>query len=322
VPSSPTDHEFLLIDHLPSILHHQPHRIQQPARRHGHGRRPAEAAANPPKALFFGEGSMQGLKGKTVLITGASSGIGRGVAVRFAHEGCAVAINYRSAAELDDAKGTIAEAMTSSPGARMILVEGDISDEAQVEKMFADVTQQLGRLDVLINNAGIQKPSPSHELSLEDFNRVLSVNLTGTFLCCRAAILHFLSRPGGGVIVNNTSVHEIIPKPQYLSYSASKGALENLTRTLALEYAAAGIRVNSVGPGAVVTPINKAWTGDPAARAAVESHIPMGRAATPAEIASVFAFLASDEATYITGQTIYACGGLTLYAEFRTNWSS
>ena len=124
------------------------------------------------------------------------------------------------------------------------------------------------------------------------------------------------------MIVNNTSVHQIIPKPEYLSYSASKGAIENLTRTLALEYSACGIRVNSVAPGAVITPINKAWTGDPVARAAVESHIPLGRAAETSEMAGIFAFLASDDAAYITGQTIFACGGLTLFAEFRTTWSS
>ena len=265
---------------------------------------------------------MKGLKGKSVLITGASSGIGRGVAVRFAEEGCNVAINYRSAAELDDAKVTLAEVMKTSPGTRAILVEGDISNESQVRRMFSAVIEQFGNLDILINNAGIQQGSPSHELSLEDFNRILNVNLNGTFLCSREAIRHFLSRPGGGTIVNNTSVHEIIPKPQYLAYSASKGAIENLTKTLALEYAAAGIRVNSVGPGAVVTPINRAWIDDPPARAMVESHIPLGRAATPAEIANVFAFLASDEAVYITGQTIFACGGLTLFAEFRSTWSS
>lgn len=265
---------------------------------------------------------MKGLKGKSVLITGASSGIGRGVAVRFAEEGCNVSINHRSAMELEDANITLADVKKTSPHSNAILVQGDIAHEAQVLQMFSRVTEQFGRLDILINNAGIQQASPSHELTLENFNRILNVNLNGTFLCSREAIRHFLSRPGGGVIVNNTSVHEIIPKPGYLSYSASKGAIENLTKTLALEYAAAGIRVNSVGPGAVITPINKAWIDNPGARALVESHIPVGRAATPAEISSVFAFLASDEAAYITGQTIFACGGLTLFSEFRTTWSS
>jgi glucose 1-dehydrogenase len=187
--------------------------------------------------------------------------------------------------------------------------------------MFAKTLGALGSLDVLVNNAGIQKPSPSHELEAADFDRVIGVNLRGPFLCSREAIRHFLTR-GGGVIINNSSVHEIIPKPKYLSYSISKGGMHNLTRTLALEYADRGIRVNAVGPGAIVTPINRAWIDNPKARAEVESHIPMGRPGESAEIAGVFAFLASDEASYITGQTLFACGGLTLYPEFRTAWAS
>jgi len=151
---------------------------------------------------------------------------------------------------------------------------------------------------------------------------VIAVNLRGPFLCAKEAIKHFLSRPGGGVILNNSSVHEIIPKPKYLPYSVSKGGLENLTKSLALEYADRGIRVNSVGPGAVVTPINKAWIDNPKARHEVESHIPSGRAACPEEIAAVFSFLASNDASYVTGQTVFACGGLTLYPEFRVAWSS
>jgi glucose 1-dehydrogenase len=150
----------------------------------------------------------------------------------------------------------------------------------------------------------------------------LNVNLRGAFLCAREAIRHFLERKAQGVILNNSSVHEIIPKPKYLPYSVSKGGMENLTKSLALEYADRGIRVNGVGPGAVVTPINRAWTEDPKARQEVESHIPMGRAAEAPEIAAVFAFLASQDASYITGQTIFACGGLTLYPEFRVAWSS
>jgi glucose 1-dehydrogenase len=260
---------------------------------------------------------MQGLAGKNVLITGASSGIGRAVALRFAREGSNVALNYRSSAERAEADAALIET-----GGRGILVQADIAVESEVKDMMAQTIAHFGRLDILINNAGIQFPAPSHELPSGDFDRVLGVNLRGPFLCSREAIRHFLSRPGGGVIVNNSSVHQIIPKPTYLSYSISKGALESLTRTLALEYAAAGIRVNAVGPGAVVTPINRAWIDDPARRAVVESHIPMGRAADPAEIAGVFAFLASDEASYITGQTLFACGGITLYPEFRTAWSS
>ncbi len=265
---------------------------------------------------------MKGLRGKTVLITGASSGIGRAIAIRFGAEGAGISINYRSGRELADAEISRDEVLAAAPDAKVLLVEGDISTEEHVIRMMDQTVTEFGRLDILINNAGIQKGTASHEVTLEDFNRILNVNLQGTFLCSREALRHFLSRPGGGVIVNNTSVHELIPKPQYLSYSASKGAIENMTRTLALEYADRGIRVNSVGPGAVVTPINSAWIDNPEARAAVESHIPMGRAAESAEIAGVFAFLASDEASYITGQTIFACGGLSLFAEFRTTWAS
>jgi glucose 1-dehydrogenase len=265
---------------------------------------------------------MERLKGKNVLITGASSGIGQATAVRFAREGANVVINYRSGAEQAEATRVMAKAARTHGSGREIVVQADVTSEDQVKQMFAATLEAFGSLDILINNAGIQKACPSHEIETADFDRVLSVNIRGPFLCAREAIRHFLSRPGGGVILNNSSVHQLIPKPKYLSYSISKGGMENLTKTLALEYAGQGIRVNAVGPGAVVTPINKAWINDPKARAEVESHIPLGRAADANEIAAVFAFLASDDASYITGQTLFACGGLTLYPEFRVAWSS
>jgi glucose 1-dehydrogenase len=267
---------------------------------------------------------MSRLSGKNVLITGASSGIGEAIAVRFAKEGANVAINYRSGeAEAEAVRVEVREAcLAVREGCQDMIVQADVSKEDQVKEMFAAVIAKFGHLDVLVNNAGIQKPAPSHEIEIADFDRVLNVNLRGAFLCAREALRHFVARGKGGVILNNSSVHETIPKPKYLPYSISKGGMENLTRTLALEYAGQGIRVNAVGPGAVVTPINKAWTDNPEARAIVESHIPMGRAAGPDEIASVFVFLASDEASYITGQTIFACGGLTLYPEFRSAWAS
>ncbi len=265
---------------------------------------------------------MSKLQGKNVLITGASSGIGQAIAIRFAREGANVAINYRSGAEQAEETRCMARKARTNGGGKEMVIQADVSDEAQVKTMVAKVIEEFGSLDVLVNNAGIQKPAPSHEIETSDFDRVLAVNLRGPFLCSREAIRHFLSRGGPGVILNNSSVHEIIPKPKYLPYSISKGGMENLTKSLALEYAADGIRVNSVGPGAVVTPINKAWIDDPKARGEVESHIPMSRPAAADEIASVFAFLASDDASYVTGQTIFACGGLTLYPEFRTAWSS
>jgi len=268
---------------------------------------------------------MKKLDRKNVLVTGASSGIGQAIAVRFAEEGANVAINYRNGAEQAEITRTMVRDAYAANGRterRELVVQADVSNEEEVQVMFSQVLNEFGRLDVLINNAGIQKVAASQDIELMDFDRVLNVNVRGPFLCSREAIRHFLSRPGGGVILNNSSVHETIPKPKYLPYSVSKGGLENMTRTLALEYAGRGIRVNAVGPGAVVTPINRAWIDDPKARGEVESHIPMGRAACPEEIASVFAFLASEDSSYITGQTLYACGGLTLYPEFRTAWSS
>jgi glucose 1-dehydrogenase len=268
---------------------------------------------------------MPKLDGKNVLITGASSGIGQAIAIRFAQEGANVAINYRSGAEQAEVTRRMAvesHAAIGKPERKAIVVQADVANEDQVKAMFQKSIEAFGSLDVLVNNAGIQKPQASHEIDMVDFDRVVSVDLRGPFLCAREAIRQFLLQGRGGVVLNNSSVHETIPKPKYVSYSISKGGLENMTRTLALEYAGRGIRVNAVGPGAVVTPINRAWIDNPKAKAEVESHIPMGRAACPEEIASVFAFLASDDASYITGQTIYACGGLTLYPEFRVAWSS
>jgi len=265
---------------------------------------------------------MSRLQGKNILITGASSGIGQAISVRFAQEGANIAINYRSSAGQAEATRLLARKARTNGGGKEIVVQADVSEEDQVKSMFTKVIDAFGSIDVLVNNAGIQKPCPSHEIDAADFDRIIGVNLRGPFLCAREAIRHFLSRGGGGVILNNSSVHEIIPKPKYLSYSISKGGMENLTKSLALEYAGRGIRVNAVGPGAVVTPINKAWIDNPQARGEVESHIPMARPAAADEIASVFAFLASDDASYITGQTIFACGGLTLYPEFRVAWSS
>src|ERR671910_1240787 len=188
--------------------------------------------------------------------------------------------------------------------------------------MVIETIEGRGGLDILVNNAGIQISRPSDELSSEEFDKVIAVNLRGSFMCAREAIRHFLAEEKPGVIINISSVHQIIPKPDYLGYSASKGGMQNLTRTLALEYAGRGIRVNGIGPGATVTPINRAWIDDPAKRELVTAHIPMGRAGDAEEMAATTAFLLSDEAGYITGQTLFVDGGLTLFADFRGTWSS
>jgi glucose 1-dehydrogenase len=268
---------------------------------------------------------LPGLRGKNVLVTGGTSGIGQAIAVRFAEHGANVAINYlRSPEEAHDTEEQIhaCAARVRQMGVRDVVVGGDVSDEDDVVRMVGEAIDGLGGVDVLVNNAGIQISSPSDELSSADFDRVLAVNLRGSFLCAREAIRHFLADGKGGSVVNVSSVHQLIPKPNYLGYSTSKGGMQNLTRSLALEYAGRGIRVNGIGPGATVTPINRAWIDDPAKRAQVEEHIPMRRAGEADEMAGVTCFLASDMAAYITGQTIFVDGGLTLFPSFLTPWSS
>jgi glucose 1-dehydrogenase len=268
---------------------------------------------------------MRGLKGKNVLVTGGTSGIGQAIAVRFAEHGANVAINYlRNPDEATETEEQVHACVTKvrQEGVRNVLVGADVSNEDEVARMVAEAVEQLGGIDVLVNNAGIQISRPSHELSSADFDKVLAVNLRGAFLCAREAIKHFLAEDKPGSIVNISSVHQLIPKPGYLGYSVSKGGMQNLTRTLALEYAGSGIRVNSIGPGATITPINRAWVDDPVKAEMVTSHIPMPRPGTADEMGGVVCFLASDDAAYITGQTIFVDGGLTLFADFREPWSS
>jgi glucose 1-dehydrogenase len=270
-------------------------------------------------------GTMRGLEGKNVLVTGGTSGIGQAIAVRFAEYGANVAINYlRRPEEADETEQQVRACVhkVKRSGVRDVLVQGDVSKEEDVVAMFEDAVDKLGGLDVLVNNAGIQISRPSHELSAEDFDKVLAVNLRGAFVCAREAIKRFLAAGTPGSIINVSSVHQLIPKPSYAGYSASKGGMQNLTRTLALEYAGAGIRVNAIGPGATITPINRAWVDDPVKAEMVTSHIPLARAGTADEMGGVACFLASDDAAYITGQTIFVDGGLTLFADFREPWSS
>src|SRR3954449_2317080 len=268
---------------------------------------------------------MPGLKGKNVLVTGGSAGIGQAIAVRFAEHGANVAINYLTPP--DEAAGTEEQVhacvnQVQQQGVRDVLVQADVSDEADVVRMVGEAAERLGGIDVLVNNAGIQISRPSEELTGAHFDKVLAVNLRGAFLCAREAIKQFLSADQGGSIINVSSVHQLIPKPNYLGYSVSKGGMLNLTRTLALEYAGRNIRVNGIGPGATVTPINRAWVDDPVKAEMVTRHIPMLRAGSADEMAGVACFLSSNDAAYITAQTIFFDGGLTLFADFREPWSS
>ncbi|MGY1609526.1 MULTISPECIES: glucose 1-dehydrogenase [unclassified Geodermatophilus] len=272
---------------------------------------------------------MKGLQGKKALVTGGSSGIGQAIAIRLGEEGVDVAINY--VGPPDGAEETreaiehgveICMKQMSAAGTHPILVAADVSQEDQVAAMFERVHDEYGRIDYLVNNAGIQVAADTDELPVAAFDKVLAVNLRGAFLCAQQAIRSWLSTGTGGSIVNVSSVHQVIPKPRFVGYSVSKGGMQNLTRTLALEYAGRGIRVNGIGPGATVTPINRSWIDDPVKREMVESHIPMRRAGGAEEMAAATAFLCSDEAAYVTGQTLFVDGGLTLYPSFETTWSS
>lgn len=257
-------------------------------------------------------------KGKNVLITGASMGIGQACAIRFAEEGAHIAINHRKSKV--QAQETLAQVQKYSD--KSFIVQADVSKDDDVLRMFQTCYEKLGGIDILINNAAFLFAEDSDKISMEDFDRVLATNLRGAFMCAQQAIKHFLAEDKPGVIINMSSVHQIIPKPRFIAYSISKGAMQNMTATLALEYAARKIRINNVAPGAIITPMNDAWKDNPEKRAVVESHIPMLRSGEAWEMAALTAFLCSDEAAYITGQTIYADGGLTLYADFRDAWAS
>jgi glucose 1-dehydrogenase len=272
---------------------------------------------------------MKGLEGKTAIVTGGSSGIGQAIAIGLGHEGVNVAVNYvgqpegaEATKEAIDRGVQMCMREVEAAGARALLVEADVSKEDDVEAMFKQVGTELGTVDFLVNNAGIQVSEDSDALEPSAFDRVLAVNLRGAFLCAQHVIRGLLVEQRPGAIVNVSSVHQVIPKPKFLSYSVSKGGMQNLTRTLALEYASRNIRVNGIGPGATVTPINRAWIDDPVKREQVEKHIPMRRAGESEEMAAATAFLLSDDAAYITGQTLFVDGGLTLFPSFETTWSS
>jgi len=268
---------------------------------------------------------MEGIKGKNVLVTGGGSGIGQGIAVRLAKSGANVAINYsRSIEGARETERLVQETCQAVKdcGVMDLLVKGDVAKEAEVKRMFQDVVEAFGGVDILINNAGIQIEGSSHEITMDAFDRVVDINLRGAYMCSREVIRHFLAESKPGIIINISSVHERIPKPGYIGYSVSKGGMRNLTKTLALEYSDKYIRINSVAPGAVITPINRSWIDDPVKKASIESHIPMKRAGTVDDIAAVVEFLASDLAAYIVGQTIFVDGGLVLYPGFKEAWTS
>jgi glucose 1-dehydrogenase len=278
---------------------------------------PAVAAPPLPKPLP----SATRFAGKFALVTGSSKGIGAGIAIRLAREGAHVAIHYGR----DEAGARSTQAAIVALGidvSKTMILGANMSEESEIRAMFATYFSTWPTLDVLIPNAGVQYPNASHEKPVAEFDKVIAINLRGYVICAQIALAHFVERDAAGTIVFCSSVHQIVPKPTYLGYACSKAAIGHMTRTLALEYAGRGIRVNAVAPGAVATPMNMAWIDDPVKRAGVCDHIPQGRPGSAEEIAATFAFMASDDASYITGQTLFACGGLSLYPEFRDAWSS
>ena len=253
------------------------------------------------------------LEGRRTLITGAASGIGRATALRFGAEGASVCVNYYSDTEKADADAVCAQ--VGADGGRAFAHQADVGDEPQVIDMVAAVVERFGGIDVLVNNAGIEKEVPTLEMPLEVWNAVLRTNLTGAFLCLREAGKH-MAAAKSGVIVNMSSVHEFIPWPGFAHYCASKGGMKLLMQTAARELAPDGVRCVNVAPGAIATPINQEVLSDPEARRQVEEEIPLGRFGQPEEIAGAVAWVASDQAAYVTGTTLVVDGGMSTYPKF------
>jgi glucose 1-dehydrogenase len=261
------------------------------------------------------------LTGQTAIVTGSSTGLGRACALGLAEEGMNVVINYHSSREeAEDTAREIREA-----GGQAIVVQADVSKEADVERLFADCLSAYGHLDLLVANAGLQADAAFTEMSLEQWNRVLSVDLTGQFLCCRAAARIFRRQgvhehgKSAGKIICMSSVHDEIPWAGHVNYAAAKGGVKMLMESMAQELAADKIRVNSISPGAIKTDINReAWESEEA-RERLLKLIPYGRVGESRDIANLCAFLASDCSDYITGTTIYIDGGMMLYPGFRNN---
>jgi glucose 1-dehydrogenase len=261
------------------------------------------------------------LKGQKALVTGANSGIGKAVAIALGEAGADVVVNYVRG---EEAAQAVVKTIVAS-GSKALALHADVSQEQQVQQMFRNMIDELGTIDILINNAGLQQDAPFDEMTLEQWNTVIGVNLTGQFLCAREAVREFKRRGirpevsmAAGKIICMSSVHEQIPWGGHANYASSKGGVMLLMKSIAQEFAPQRIRVNSICPGAIRTPINKSAWDTPEAYRSLLTLIPYQRIGEPEDIGRVAVFLASDQSDYITGASIFVDGGMTLYPGFAT----
>jgi glucose 1-dehydrogenase len=261
------------------------------------------------------------LQGQKALVTGASSGIGRSIAIALAEAGADVVVNYSSG----EAKAREVCNEIEKIGARAIAIGADVSDEAQVQRMFARMYDEFSTIDILVNNAGLQQDAPFERMTLQQWNRVIGVNLTGQFLCTREAVREFKRRGvrpdvscAAGKVLCISSVHEVIPWAGHVNYAASKGGVMLMMKSIAQEVAPYRIRVNSICPGAIRTPINMEAWGTAEAYAELLKLIPYKRIGEPDEIGRAVVWLASDNADYVHGISLFVDGGMTLYPGFET----
>jgi len=263
--------------------------------------------------------STRPLQGQIALVTGANSGIGRGIALALGAAGSAVVVNYRDG---EDAAMEVVRQIAQS-GSRALAHRADVSREPEVKDLFQRATEHFGTVDILVNNAGLQRDAAFEDLTLEQWNTVIGVNLTGQFLCAREAVREFKRRGvvesvsrAAGKIICISSVHELIPWAGHVNYAASKGGVMLMMKSVAQEVAPFHIRVNSISPGAIRTPINTAAWSTPEAYAALMRLVPYKRIGEPEDIGRAAVWLASDESDYVTGTSLYVDGGMTLYPEF------
>lgn len=246
------------------------------------------------------------LKGKVAIITGAATGIGQGIAERFAQEGAAVVVDY--VGKPDAPKKT--EEAIQATGGRTMAVEADVSNPEQVQNLIQAAVREFGHLDIVINNAGIERKYAFVDYPLDEARKIIEVNLFGPFLVSQAAAKQMIQQGGGGRIINISSVHEDLPMPTNAVYCASKGALRMLARTIAVELAKHNITVNNIGPGAIYTPIDADIEAKPELEKALMTEIPLNRWGQPSDVAGLAVYLASDEAGYVTGSTYFIDGGM------------